>query len=79
MNLADGLNSQDNESSEDEGNQVKQSPNQPSGTYDENSDPSNHMEGSICSDTNMIASSVRRVQSADNTGVKKINYDLPEN
>ena len=38
------------------------------------------MEGSICSDTNMIVSSQRRAQSADNTiDTRKINYDLPEN
>ena len=38
MNLADGLNSQENESSEDEGNQIKLPAKVPSGTDHQNSD-----------------------------------------
>ena len=37
MNLADGLNSKDDDSSEDEGNKVQQPPKVPSGTDYENS------------------------------------------
>jgi len=80
MNLADGLNSKDNDSSEDETNQVKQPPKVPSGTDYENSENYNSMQGSVRSESNMVVSSARRTQSADNNpGEKKIHYDLPEN
>ena len=60
MNLADGLNSKESDSSEDEGNQIQLKQKVPSGTDYENSDQYNSIQGSVRSETNLIVSSGRR-------------------